>query len=206
MDRRLGAHARRRRLRRARRRILLRVSRGARRSRPAGRRRAASSAKRIISTPPCEKFGAWKHGNARLARRRVDRVLVEPGRPDDDRDALFEAALDVAHDRLGPGEVDRRVAACGTGHERVDDLMARPPGAPARAPIRPSRRHRRARSARAALRGLQEPGIHLRDRLAEAGLVRADSRCRELPGREELPGERRDVLGRTRRRAGAGSR
>ena len=129
-----------------------------------------------------------------------------PDRPDYDRDALFEAALDVADDRFGSREVHRRVTASGTGHERIDHLMAR---------VLERRSEHRSDLPRStverdphdpALRGLQEPWVHLHDRLTEAGLVRADSRCRELPGREELPGERRDVLGRTRRRAGAGSR
>ena len=60
-------------------------------------------------------------GQACGPRRLVGRTGLPPGRPDDDRDTGGEAGEHVRLDRVGPGEVDRGVAAGGIG---VGDLVA----------------------------------------------------------------------------------
>jgi hypothetical protein len=54
----------------------------------------------------------------------VGRVEIEPARPDDDRDAGFEAQSDVRTDGVRAREVDRRIASRRAGLARVDDLVA----------------------------------------------------------------------------------
>ena len=73
--------------------------------------------------------------HACLAGRRVDRIDVESARSDHDGDALREAGVDVRLDRVGSREVDRDVATTRPRPPRVDRLV--PCGAQRRLEERP---------------------------------------------------------------------
>ena len=60
-----------------------------------GSTRDASSAKRIISTAPSAKLGAWKHGTPAARARSASGVGVEARRPDHDGNARGQAGVDV---------------------------------------------------------------------------------------------------------------
>ena len=76
-----------------------------------------------MRTAPSEKFGAWNTGRRSRGARASTAAVSKPRRADDDRDSRREAALDVLRDRVGPREVDRRVAAVELPAP-VDDLVS----------------------------------------------------------------------------------
>ena len=102
--------------------------------------RAACAANRIISTAPTAKFGATRTptpgASASQPRSVASRSSSKPVVPTTDVDAVLDAELQVVHDGVRPGEVDRDLGA-GVGQRRSA-------GRPSRA-ARPARGRRRPR-------------------------------------------------------------
>ena len=152
-------------------------------------RRAASAAKRIISTAPSAKFGARKHGTrcSRASRVELLGASSEARRPDHARHAGRERRDRVRRARPS-GAVKSTAASKPSASTDLPRPRRRSPRAPrARAaPIRTAPTLPSVPKSRILMRRAHRAGIDPLDRGAEALLARADARRREPLRREQL--------------------
>ena len=90
-----------------------------------GRCAAASAAKRIISTAPRAKFGAWNTGRPAARARSPTSLRSAPLVPTTHGTPAATARVDVCDHRVRAGEVDHRVGAAEPVDERVAGRLER---------------------------------------------------------------------------------